>query len=494
MLNRSPVVFVPVSFLLASACGASAAVMEAGREAASRGVLVGESVVTTALRPGYAPPVVTACFAPGTDPEYQAAVMAWVLDQSGGTPRFFTGGRWQTTATNGANVGTYGTPITLTYSFPADGLDGISGGITTQNVLNQKFVEWFGSVSAGKTLVRTCFTRWESVSGLRYLEVSDDNAPFGVGGSAARGDIRIVAINIDGPSNVLAFTYYPDNGDMVIDSSESYGSNANNFVFFRNVFTHESGHGWGAAHVCPANQTKLMEPFYSGAYDGPQHDDIRGVQANYGDTLEPNNTAATGSIINLTNSTINFANLSLHRGVNDPNGFPTDVDYLRLVAPTSGVFSATLSPTGFTYLNGPQLLGGACSAGTSINTLIRMDLRLDIFGTNGTTVLASSNVGGPGVTESVSNVAFPVGGTYYLRVSNTLQSDEPQTYNLSITFVGAGCPGDANGDNVVDFRDLNLILGSFGQSGPALLGDVNHDGVVDFRDLNLVLSNFGRTC
>lgn len=52
-------------------------------------------------------------------------------------------------------------------------------------------------------------------------------------------------------------------------------------------------------------------------------------------------------------------------------------------------------------------------------------------------------------------------------------------------------PGDANGDGRVDFADLNLVLGAFGQSGVALLADVTGDGRVDFADLNLVLAMFG---
>lgn len=59
---------------------------------------------------------------------------------------------------------------------------------------------------------------------------------------------------------------------------------------------------------------------------------------------------------------------------------------------------------------------------------------------------------------------------------------------------GPPCPGDTNGDGVVNFTDLNTVLGFFGQSGPSLPGDVNHDGVVNFVDLNIVLSNFGVTC
>ena len=54
-------------------------------------------------------------------------------------------------------------------------------------------------------------------------------------------------------------------------------------------------------------------------------------------------------------------------------------------------------------------------------------------------------------------------------------------------------PGDANGDGVVDFDDLAIVLGQFGQSGAGLQGDLNGDGVVDFDDLAVVLGNFGAT-
>ncbi|MBX3352759.1 MAG: hypothetical protein KF684_07475 [Phycisphaeraceae bacterium] len=56
------------------------------------------------------------------------------------------------------------------------------------------------------------------------------------------------------------------------------------------------------------------------------------------------------------------------------------------------------------------------------------------------------------------------------------------------------CPGDTNGDGVVNFADLNTVLGSFGLAGDAIPGDVNDDGVVNFSDLNIVLANFGAVC
>jgi hypothetical protein len=56
------------------------------------------------------------------------------------------------------------------------------------------------------------------------------------------------------------------------------------------------------------------------------------------------------------------------------------------------------------------------------------------------------------------------------------------------------CPGDTNGDNAVNFADLNAVLSTFGQTSDGAAGDVNGDGVVNFSDLNLVLSNFGVEC
>ncbi|MEP0767356.1 MAG: hypothetical protein HRF45_12565 [Fimbriimonadia bacterium] len=48
--------------------------------------------------------------------------------------------------------------------------------------------------------------------------------------------------------------------------------------------------------------------------------------------------------------------------------------------------------------------------------------------------------------------------------------------------------GDANNDNVVDIRDINIVLSRFGLTGQ---GDVNYNGVVDVADLSVMLINFG---
>ncbi len=57
------------------------------------------------------------------------------------------------------------------------------------------------------------------------------------------------------------------------------------------------------------------------------------------------------------------------------------------------------------------------------------------------------------------------------------------------------CTPDLNFDGVVNFADLNLILGNFNQSYPySGPGDVDLSGTVDFADLNIVLGAWGAHC
>ena len=57
------------------------------------------------------------------------------------------------------------------------------------------------------------------------------------------------------------------------------------------------------------------------------------------------------------------------------------------------------------------------------------------------------------------------------------------------------CPGDINGDGVVNTGDLGILLAHFGlQVPPGTQGDLNGDGVVTTFDLGAVLGSFGVVC
>lgn len=48
---------------------------------------------------------------------------------------------------------------------------------------------------------------------------------------------------------------------------------------------------------------------------------------------------------------------------------------------------------------------------------------------------------------------------------------------------------DLNGDNIVDIKDLSVLLSHYGTSGP---GDLNSDGIVNIVDLSILMSNYGK--
>ena len=62
----------------------------------------------------------------------------------------------------------------------------------------------------------------------------------------------------------------------------------------------------------------------------------------------------------------------------------------------------------------------------------------------------------------------------------------------------SACPGDANGDQVIDMADLMIVVDAFNTSeGDALFNaaaDFDQNGAVDFEDLNRVIAGFNMGC
>lgn len=125
-------------------------------------------------------------------------------------------------------------------------------------------------------------------------------------------------------------------------------------------------------------------------------------------------------------------------------------------------------------------------------------LEYELVGSTGLSVPAGAfaDAAGGGVNTHAIGLDTSVSGSFEGTI--TILSDDPdepvREVMVLATILGALCEGDANGDGVVNFVDLNAVLSEFGQAGPSLVGDVNDDGVVDFGDLNTVLSNFGSAC
>lgn len=436
------------------------------------------------------------CFAPGTPAEEVRDVMQriaaqWAADLAArdageGGAAFELGNRW---VLNGSFA--QGQPVTLRWSMPADGLpipDGITGGATSPNNLNATFASRFGSVENGKALVRQVFAKWSELSGITYQEISDDNASWGTSGGAARGDIRIAGRTF-GSTGVLAYAYFPNNGDMVfVTSNANAWSSANNNRYFRNVLAHEHGHAIGMDHVCPANQTKLMEPFISTQYDGPQHDDIRGAQRHYGDRYESNDTAATatqGAILP-SGSTV-LLNLSI-----DDN---SDVDWYSFQANAGSRITVSVLVSGPTsYLAGPQNADGSCSAGTTQSPRVVQDMTLGVYrGTGGAITVATANATTAGNNETLTDLLLPATDTYYVKVGTVSTTDSVQLYGLQTNVTQAPArPGDFDNDGTVGGADLSILLAVWGAVTCGSPYDIaGGDCTVNGSDLSTLLANWG---
>ncbi|GAB4384873.1 MAG: hypothetical protein Kow0022_08820 [Phycisphaerales bacterium] len=370
-------------------------------------------------------PAPALCFEEGSVSDEEA--WAFSLALFGDNARYQQTSRWSSTVLSGSGL-SQGDPTVITYSFVPDGtfcpnIVGVTGNSQLFAWLNARY----GSPAVWQGLFAQVFDRWASLTGLSYVyEPNDDGVTLNQnpGVAGVRGDVRIAAINIDGNGGILAYNNFPQDGDMVLDAFDSFfNTTSSNSLRLRNVVAHEHGHGLGMLHVCPANATKLMEPFVSTAYDGPQVDDILNGNRHYGDVNEHNDTPGTATALGDPGLIVSRTNLSI-----DDN---SDVDYYSITVPAARQIIATVSPRGGEYEQGTQT--SSCNSGTLTNYNIVHDLSIDLIDSDGSTVLISENSAGLGQAETLVGVVLDP-GTYYLRVAGD-STNSAQLYDLVVSSV-----------------------------------------------------------
>lgn len=420
--------------------------------------------------------------------------------------------RWSTTASG--TTGAEGSPITLTWGFARDGnsipnesnsnliayLDGLFNVSSGGNNLAQR--PWFD-------LFQSSFARWSELGGITFIYEPNDDGRRLTSANGARGvraDIRIGGANIDGPNSTLAYTYLPNNGDMVVDTGETtfYANSANNYRQLRNTIMHELGHAFGLSHVESNSSALLMEPFISTGFDGPQLDDIRGLHGYYGDAFEKtNNVQGNDAYTQATDLGTLSMGGSLMIGA---DAFGTsqavgagetdfvsitntsDADFFAFSVPAASTFSVTLTPLGGSFTQGAE--GDPQS---SFDANARNDLSLAVYDRNGTSLLASANATTAGQAEQLSGIALSAAGRYFLRITGA--SDSVQLYQLSLSASAAVqlLAGDYNRDGTVDATDYVVWRNAVGQAGSGLFADGNGNGVIDAADYSVWRSNFGES-
>jgi len=340
---------------------------------------------------------------------------------------FQLAGRWP---------GAQGDATTLTWSILPDGtpIAGFNGEPSSPSNLVSQFRAFYGEANdPGDTdytdeawfgQMKSSFDRWSSVSGLTLTyQANDDGASFiGSAGSATRGDMRIGGHAIDGSGGVLAYNFLPaSGGDGVIDTAgDSYLNQINDSRKLRNVVTHEVGHGLGLLHTTGIadnlmNATTPVNP----TFDGPQLDDILGIQRLYGDA---NEIVIGADAVDQAVGRYETDFVSID-GIGD-----TDVFMFTIGA--DGMFSALLDPLG------PTQRFGSSGDSTLYDYSAFNDLSLELLDAGGG-LLASIDAGIEGVSEALSDIAL-LAGDYFIRIGGG--SDAAQFYGLSLAFAEAETP------------------------------------------------------
>ena len=377
----------------------------------------------------YAPAAV--CFAEGTPKEVMAEINRLINPSS--SFKYFIGSRWS---------GLQGTPRALTWSFVPDGT--IAGSGLASTLFATLDGQFGGNRALWISRFQQSFDRWQQLTGTSYTRVTDggndwdDGASWGSGGSATRGDVRIAMRNIDGPSSILAFNFFPSNGDMVMDSSENWNQSGNSHRFMRNIIMHEHGHGLGISHVCTFDSDQLMEPFLSTAFDGVQHDDLRAGQRHYGDPFEPDDGPAdatdlgtppvTGLVRAGTIPSPSFPNSGLLSI--DATG---KTDWFRFSTTDTRRVTVKVVPQGRVYQNNPQSGDGSCpGGGSNVDSLAMANLNVEVIDGDETTVLATGASQPAGMTEEVVDLFLPTAGDYFIRVFEFGGTAQSQLYILDV--------------------------------------------------------------
>lgn len=358
--------------------------------------------------------------------------------------QFLEGGRWTETANDGFIASGQGEPIIVTWSLVPDGTPapGLTGALNGTSNLRSWLAGLYGGSVNGPldsqpwfVLFEEAFEEMESTCGVEFrYESNDDGAAMEAsspGVLGVRGDIRIGARFLDGNSGFLGISKGPDEGDMVLDSGDStFSLTGGNSLRLVNTLTHELGHCLGLAHVCPVNQTKLMEPSLSTAFRGPRYDEHQSLQRLYGDSLEKHGefrdndsvASATPMEVSVTEPTV-IPRLS----IDDDR----DEDFYRVSLLNGQKLQVRVVPGEGTYAEGGEGDAG-CSSGVLFNSAVVHDLKITVFDRDGDTILSEVDAFGPGGVEDSDLIEVPRSGDYFVRITGGV-ANAAQLYRLELS-------------------------------------------------------------
>lgn len=386
------------------------------------------------------------CWAPGSDPAtvlafHEAEQLLLGEEIVAFSNQFLGIGKWTSVASSPANFATQGAPVPITWSIVPEGTLVPDRDFNNQSSDFRAFmVDIYGGSTTGPAedqpwfpIIEQAFNDMAEDNGITLIyEPADDGAAMGGGNPGVigvRGDVRVGGTTLDGNFGTLAFAFSPNTGDMVFDTADSFFNTINNNSRrFRNVASHELGHALGLAHVCPINNSKLMEPTASTVFDGPQFTERFALNRQYGDFYEisGNDTSPNAVPLSLTTS----SNLDLELTSIDGEN---DTDFFSFSASTFERITINLSPVGETFLEGPQNSDGSCSDGEDFFPQAQQDLSFSIIAPDGSEIM-NMDENAIGNDETLTLFDLPQTGTYFLEIRGN-GNDNVQIYSLEASLI-----------------------------------------------------------
>lgn len=359
--------------------------------------------------------------------------------------------RWTNTKTDGGGI-SRGDAITLLWSVVPDGESWSRGG--PSDLIDYLDVGW-GVPAVDRVpdltnrpwwaIMDRVYEQYERVSGLTLTyepEQNPDGSDTGASGDLRTGGVPFTWENDKG--GVLADNAFPNNGDMRIDTYR--GNNGvpswwhSNPAPFRNLISHEGGHGVGLSHSDISGANAVMETPLETSFWGLQFDDVYAFNRSYGDPLEKNggNDNSTTAYDFDRMDPGDFVVLGLDASGSSVNEMDddwvgidgnSDEDWFTFYSVDPIALDVTVSPMGPSYTTQEQ---GAFDAKQ------RSDLNFQIIDTDGSNILTTVDATNIGQVEEILGFTLSA-GRYYVRVDG--DTDLNQFYKLEMA-VSSSVPQD----------------------------------------------------